>query len=142
MSGYESLAERTHSYCLMCGQDNPIGFHLDFKKNPQGLMKTRVSIPKTFQGYNGVVHGGILASLLDATMTRCLLDSDILAMTGDFKVRYKHPVPVQREVEVRAAMVHKRKPLYEMKAELLLDGKVMAQATARFMDSPDVISFE
>ena len=55
------------STCFACGTENDFGLHLQFKDDTDGCSRD-VSIPPHFQSYKGVVHGGIVATLLDAAM--------------------------------------------------------------------------
>lgn len=128
-----NLAEQTHPECLICGKKNPFGLHLDFREQAAGGVRADVRVPARFQGYREMVHGGIIATLLDSAMVHCLLKSNVPALTGDLNIRYRHPVPVGRPLELSARVTRQRGKIYEMEGSLRMDGKEMAKATARFM---------
>lgn len=88
------------------------------------------------QGYTGMLHGGVIASLLDSAMTNCLFQQGINAVTGDLRIRYRHPTPCNAELFLRARVVSEKRPLFELKAELLIGAQITAHATAKFMETP------
>ena len=52
--------------CFVCGQENSGGLQARFRTNPEaGRAECRLVIPSTFQGWQGMVHGGIISALLD-----------------------------------------------------------------------------
>jgi uncharacterized protein (TIGR00369 family) len=86
-----------------------------------------------YQSYPGIVHGGVVATLLDAAMTNCLLLRGITAVTAELHVRYHRPVRVGDTVQVSAALLRARPPVFTLGAQLVQDGKVSASASAKFM---------
>ena len=56
--------------CFVCGLQNPIGLHLHLYEIEPGLIETTYTAPAHFQGYPGVLHGGIVAALLDEVSGR------------------------------------------------------------------------
>jgi acyl-coenzyme A thioesterase PaaI-like protein len=89
------------------------------------------------QGYPGILHGGVVASLLDAAMTHCLFHKGVKALTAELKIRYKHAIPSGEQVVVQAQLIKCRPPLYHLKARLLLGSRTMACSEARFMRMQD-----
>ena len=85
------------------------------------------------QGYRGILHGGIVSSLLDAAMTHCLFHRGIRALTADLRVRFYHSVPWDEDLVIRAWVKRSRPPLFLTGAELLQDDRVMAEAEGKFM---------
>jgi len=83
-------------------------------------------------GYEGILHGGVVAALLDEVMVQCLLRQGIVAVTVDLQVRYEHPTPVEKPLRVQARFVGKRHALHDTEAQLLDGNKVCAWAKARF----------
>jgi acyl-coenzyme A thioesterase PaaI-like protein len=85
------------------------------------------------QGYEGILHGGVIAALLDAGMTHCLFRRQIKAVTGDLHVRYLHQVNCGEELQVRAWILSGNPPLFLLKSELTAAGRVLAWAEAKFV---------
>jgi len=80
------------------------------------------------------VHGGVIASMLDGTMTNCLFAQGIVAVTGELTVRYCKPVLIGCQLRLRAWIEEQHRPLYVMQAELTQEGCVKAAASAKFME--------
>ena len=53
------------SMCFVCGRDNPIGLHMQFFDDGEGMVMSKVTPADHFEGYPGVLHGGVLATILD-----------------------------------------------------------------------------
>ena len=86
------------------------------------------------QGYQGILHGGVVSSLLDSAMTNYLFHQGIEAVTGDLHVRFVKSVPCDARMELRAWLLKASPPLYRLKGELVIDGQTMAWAEAKFME--------
>ena len=83
--------------CFLCGQQNPVGLKLDFYEDSEAeQVRVEFTIPDEYQGYPGVVHGGIVAAVLDETAGRAVIlrgsDEDLFA-TLRLSVRYRRPTP-------------------------------------------------
>jgi acyl-coenzyme A thioesterase PaaI-like protein len=85
------------------------------------------------QGYDGILHGGVIGALLDAVMTHLLLHRGIPAMTAEMRVRYTRQVPCDGTMFLSARMKQERPPLYRLCAELLAGGVRCASAEASFI---------
>jgi acyl-coenzyme A thioesterase PaaI-like protein len=127
-----------HAGCLLCGVANPWSFGLEFEDDGAGGICTQVCPDKRRQGYDGMLHGGVSAALLDAAMTHCLFHRGVRAVTGDLRVRYPHPVPIGRPLTLRAWIIDAHAPLYRLKAELAEEGRVLAWAQATFCQTRSV----
>jgi uncharacterized protein (TIGR00369 family) len=60
------------------------------------------------QGYDGVVHGGILAALLDDAMANCLWLRGVAAVTAKMVLRYREPVQVGTRLFVYGRLLQER----------------------------------
>ena len=79
------------------------------------------------------MHGGMIATLLDAAMTHCLFHHQIEAMTADLQIRYLEPVSCTGAIDITAHLTGQRKLIYELSAELRVAGRIKARAKAKFM---------
>lgn len=122
-----------HSQCVLCGEKNPQSLKLSFQIGETGSVNARFKPNHRLQGYDGILHGGVISALLDAAMTHCLFHHGIRALTGDLHVRFLHPVPSDSTLEIRAEMESSRPPLYRVKAELFEAGLAMAWAKGKFL---------
>ncbi|MDF7798659.1 PaaI family thioesterase [Pontiellaceae bacterium B1224] len=132
------MPENEHRNCLLCGDRNPSSLRLKFTRRDGGGVGALFKGRPDLQGYDGILHGGIIASLLDSAMTNCLFHEGIRAVTADLRIRYKHLVPVGEQVDVQAVLEESRPPLYRLKASILMNGKTMARGEARFMQTGEV----
>jgi acyl-coenzyme A thioesterase PaaI-like protein len=121
-----------HADCFVCGHHNPRGLHLQFETVEAGCCAT-VAVDNTYQGYSKMVHGGIVASLLDSAMTHCLFAQNIQAVTVDMSVRYNAPVPLQTPITIQATLVGQRHGVFSLCANILKNNQILAQGKARFM---------
>lgn len=85
------------------------------------------------QGYDNIVHGGVIATLLDAAMTHCLFHRGIQAVTGELRIRYLHPVACNVPIVLRARLLCSCPPLYHLQAEVRCGDRRMARAEGKFM---------
>jgi acyl-coenzyme A thioesterase PaaI-like protein len=132
--GFESIsAFNGHRQCLLCGDINPRSLHLSFESSENGCVRMQFQAGPELQGFENILHGGVIASLLDAAMTHCLFHHEVQAVTGDLHIRYVKSIPCRACVEIRACLKHSRPPLYLLRAEIVQDNRVMAWGEAKFM---------
>ncbi len=121
-------------WCFACGSQNPHGLHLaDFCFEGDQYI-CHFTPERHHQGWAGITHGGIVATLLDEIMTRMLWKQGINAATGEITVRYYQPVKTGQLLTVRGHLGYKRGKLIKMEAKLALgDGTVVAAARAKLV---------
>lgn len=114
-----------------------MGLRVQFLRAGAGV-ETRVTPRTEFQGFDGVLQGGIVAGLMDDAMWYAVFaDSAAITMTAELTVRYKAPIPVETELIVSGRVVEKRRHLYSCVATIAgTDGKVLAEATGKFLNAP------
>jgi uncharacterized protein (TIGR00369 family) len=135
VSGEHPFAGRSgngHFNCLMCGARNPWSLGLDFELRQRGEVWSLFQAHEGLQGYDGILHGGVISGLLDAAMTHCLFHHGVHAVTADLRVRFLRPIPYDALLEVTARLVSAEPPVYRAGADIVCDGHVMASARARF----------
>ena len=121
-----------HTTCFACGRENEYGLHLIFKDGPNGC-SCDVAIPPHFQSYEGVVHGGIVATMLDAAMIHSLRGQcGDAPVTCRLEVRYLRAVPPGEKITVNACRKRKRGRIVLADAELLCSGVCYARARGAF----------
>ena len=99
------LNKMVHENCFACGFKNERGLRLNFQKQADGSVRADFIADPKFEGYSGMVHGGIIATILDSAMTHCLLYKGIFAVTGRLSVRYLSPIPIGSIIQLKAQMV-------------------------------------
>lgn len=125
----------------MCGRDNHTGLRAHwFSERSSGEARAEICVGEQFNGYPGVVHGGIVASLLDEAMARSLLVEggfDDLLVTAKLEVVFRRPTPTGVPLAVAGRIVHRSGTRAQASAELrLADGTVTAQAEALLARPP------
>ena len=80
-----------------------------------------------------MVHGGIIATLLDSAMTHCLLQKGVSALTGRLSVRYSSPMPIGSVVQLKAQVLKMAHRIFIMEGQAFVEGKQAARAEAKFM---------
>ena len=88
----ERMRHRSHPRCAVCSEAGPCAMGLQFRLLGDGSVEEAFDCSDRFQGYPGMLHGGVISSLLDGAMTNCLFAHGIVAVTADLKVRFRHPV--------------------------------------------------
>jgi uncharacterized protein (TIGR00369 family) len=129
--------EKEFDMCFVCGQKNPIGLKLNFTREGKEV-KAEFTPGKSHQGWSGVVHGGIISSILDEAMSYAALFAGVNTITAKMQARFKRPVQTGEHLIITAHVTKKTRRLVEAKGELKLkDGTPLAESTATmFILSP------
>lgn len=125
----------SHRNCFACGKYNSGGLGLNFVRQEDGSVSAEYVIDGCYQGYPGIVQGGIIATLLDSAMTNCLFYEGIEAMTAQLSIRYINPIKVERPLTVMAVLRRKHGRLYELSASVKQEESIRATATAKFISA-------
>lgn len=88
--------------CFVCGLENRHGLQLSFYQDDDGQVIAETTVPARFQGYPGVVHGGILASMLDEIAMRAAMvdDHNRFMVTARMALRYRKQVPIEQPLRL------------------------------------------
>lgn len=90
--------------CFICGLENPIGLHLHIYEVEPGVVETTYTAPDHFQGYPGVLHGGIVAAILDEISGRAHMGSDParprFMFTAKLEIKYRQNVPIGKALKI------------------------------------------
>lgn len=117
--------------CFVCGLENPYGLGLTFHELDTGEVISEISLPEHFEGYPGVVHGGIIASMLDEIVGRAAMCGahDHFYLTAKLEVRYRRSVPSKTPLLLRGEVRKERGKMKIAHGELVLpDGTIAAEA--------------
>ncbi|MBN2474715.1 MAG: PaaI family thioesterase [Pirellulales bacterium] len=137
LNASKRVSNAAHPNCVVCGPDNRFGLQLEFTASEDGGVQAAFDCSKTFQGYPGLIHGGVISALLDGAMTNCLFAHGRQGITGELRVRFRHPVVTNRPATVRAWIDQSTPPLHVLQAELVQEESVKAKATGKFMERSD-----
>ncbi|MBT3278532.1 MAG: PaaI family thioesterase [Phycisphaerales bacterium] len=132
----EQTRSNYHARCLVCARPHDNALALEFEVCPDGSVRSGFPCEESFEGYNGLLHGGVISSIVDGAMTNCLFAHGIVAVTADLNVRFRHPVELLVPLEVTAKITLNTGPLYHLEARLTQCGVLKAKAAAKFMKAP------
>jgi acyl-coenzyme A thioesterase PaaI-like protein len=132
-----SMDER-NQWCFACGRLNPIGLKLEFHEDNDKYI-THFTAGPEHQGYDNIVHGGIVSTLLDEITARYLYHKGYNAVTARLEIRYRQPTPVGQRLMISGWITGQRGHLFELAGKIELpDGTVTAEAKATVMIKKDV----
>ncbi len=128
-------------HCFVCGVENKFGLHLTFYQHENGAVVVETIVPEHFQGYPGVVHGGIVASLVDEALGRVHMGHDPdhprFMYTAKLTVNYRRPVPTNRPIKILAQAVKSKRRLATSNAQIIgPDDELLADAEAVLVNVP------
>jgi uncharacterized protein (TIGR00369 family) len=123
--------------CFACGVANPHGLKLEFEQDGEDYF-CEFYTEERYQGYTGVLHGGIAATILDEVMFKHLNTRDMNVVTASMELRYRKPVPTGVTVRCVARQMSERRNIYVMSAVVILpNGDVAVEATGKFVRLKD-----
>ena len=134
------LCSRVHPECIVCGIANTKGLHLKFETVDDGSVKAGFQCTKAFEGYPGILHGGVISTILDGAMGQCMFARGQTAVTVEMTTRFRHPVNTGHEATVHAWIIRSSHPLYLLEAEIIQNGEIKATAKSKFYDQPELIN--
>lgn len=128
--------------CFICGLENPVGLHLHIYETEPGVVETSYIAPEHFQGYPGVLHGGIVAAILDEISGRAHMgpaENPRFMFTGKLEIKYRKNVPIGKPLRIigragklRARMAEAWAGIYDEES-----GELLAEAEALHINVPD-----
>jgi len=130
-------APRPQAVCFACGANHPNGLKLQFHVNGHDSVIADWTPSNAWQGFQGIIHGGIVSTVLDEAMSKAVAAAAKPAFTCHLEVRLRRPVAPGEPLVVRAWVVKKRKRYFQVEAELRDRLKVeRAHAWATFLEVP------
>jgi uncharacterized protein (TIGR00369 family) len=129
----EETRARVHGRCAVCGHVNGHTPRLRFVVAGDGSVQATFEPDREYEGYDGILHGGIIATLLDAAMTNCLFAQGRRGLTAELCVRFRHPVVTGTPLRLWAGVERSSPPLFVLRAEIEQAGQVRATAVGKFM---------
>jgi acyl-coenzyme A thioesterase PaaI-like protein len=134
------LKQPNSRHCFVCGLENPAGLQLKIYQVEPGVIETTFTAPQHFQGYPGVLHGGIAATILDEISGRSLMGDPSqprFMFTGKLEVIYRKNVPIGKPLRIVGRAGKTRGRAAEGWAGIYAeDGTLLAEATTLLFDIP------
>ncbi|MGD2142876.1 MAG: PaaI family thioesterase [Anaerolineae bacterium] len=134
----------TSRMCFVCGRQNPFGLKLQFyEDHVADQVKATVTVPEEYQGYPGVVHGGIVSTILDEVSGRALMlegGDDSLLATLRMTVRFLCPTPTDTPITAVGWVKQMSGVGAKVAGEIRLpDGSVTAECESLLADPPESV---
>lgn len=121
--------------CFGCGDANPQGMRLTFEQDDKGRrIIGRFRVGAEFQGGPGMLHGGIIAVILDEAMGKVCRFSDVRTVTAELNIKYVRPVRVNEEISVEAFEENRKGRNFHVVGEIRgSGGELLARGRGRFV---------
>lgn len=129
--------------CFVCGVENPFGLGLRFYETGPDEVTAEYTTPERYQGFPGIVHGGVVAAVLDEAAGRAVMAADPgrFMYTAKLEVSYRQPTPVGVPLQITGKVSRRRGRLAIATAELRLpDGTLTANAEALLANLPEQLA--
>lgn len=135
------------SHCFACGVHNPIGLKLQFYQTAPDEVTAEYTVPEKYEGYPGIVHGGITATILDEAVGRAYMSADpyetTFMYTAELTIKYKQKIPIGKPIRIVGRQGKRIRWTVESKAFIYSgDGKLLAEAKAILVNLPEKFSAE
>jgi len=120
--------------CFACGQLNVNGMHLDLHAAADRCW-TDLTVGRQFEGWDGIVHGGIVATILDEVMAWALVDHDLWGVTARMSLDFRRPVLVGMPIRAEGWVVSARRRLVDAAGEIrdATTDELLATAQGRYV---------
>ena len=114
--------------CFVCGKENKDGLKLDFiVKNKR--ITANFSFDSRFQGFSGIIHGGIIATILDEAMVKLAFELGFNSVSANLNINLKKPVKPGERVVVTGEIIREFERKLKARAQLRKeDGTLAAEA--------------
>ena len=118
--------------CFACGVDNNIGLKLKFIYNGKGA-EAIFSLSTDYCGYPNIIHGGIVATILDEAMAKIIINTGIEAVTHDMSVVYKKSLNPNKKYRVFGEIIETKRRIIKSKSVIFdMEENIIATAEARY----------
>ncbi len=136
--------QRSSRTCFLCGRQNDVSLKMTWYNDREAQqVKATVTVPEHFNGYPGVVHGGVVAAILDETSGRAVMldgDTDGLMVTLKLEVKYRRPTPTGEPLTAVGWVLRQTESRAKVAGQIRLsDGTVTAECEAVVVRPPQEV---
>lgn len=119
--------------CFACGSENPRGLQITIEQTEHGAA-ARIIPSSWTQGYQGLVHGGIICTLLDEIAVWAAHAVGHYAATAEINVRFKQSMPIEKTYLLKGRIVSIKHKLALAESEITDEtGQLIAQALVKLI---------
>ncbi|NTW58048.1 MAG: PaaI family thioesterase [Nitrospirae bacterium] len=125
---------RDNQRCYVCGKDNPSGLQASFEidKNARTIIG-RFTPRQEHEGWQNIVHGGVVAALLDEAMVKLAAHLGIPAVSAEITVKFRAPASAGEELAITGRIVKEASRLVEAEAIVSKGLIVVAEAKGKLL---------
>ena len=132
------MVHSAQNSCFGCGLANPAGLQMEFLVAEDGSVVCLAAVPDRFNGHPGYLHGGIIATLLDESMSKSVRAQGLTAMTRQLEVDYLRPVPSGEPIRMEGRLVRSDGRKHWAEARILnARGTPLAEGKGLFIEIRD-----
>ena len=123
-----------NDYCFVCGKKNHRGLQLRFSyKKESNQVDAEICFPDHFQGWAGIVHGGLISTALDEIMVKATEAKGLVCVTAEIIIEFKKPATTNTRYFLSGKIVEIRHKLAFTESHLIdKDKNIIAKARAKF----------
>ncbi len=137
----EKKPQPNSKMCFICGLENPVGLRLRIYETEPGMVEACYTAPEHFQSYPGVLHGGIVATLIDEVSGRSLMgtaEQTRFMFTARIEVKYRKNVPIGKSLRIVGKALKDRGHSAEAWAGIYDagSGELLAEGTTLLVNIP------
>jgi acyl-coenzyme A thioesterase PaaI-like protein len=120
--------------CFACGTLNAGGLGLALHVEP-GRSWTELALDRRFEGWEGMIHGGILCTILDEVMAWALVGEDNWGVTARMSVEFRRPIEVGTPIRAEGWITRSRRRIVDTAARIVdpVTGSELATATGVYV---------
>ncbi len=123
-------------YCFACGRRNPIGLRMRVTYlDQEPTAESRLTLAPEYVGWQDIIHGGILATLLDEIMTHAIWHFAGPVVTLGLDIQFRQPLAPGQDILARGRLVETKGRRLKAQGEIirLTDNRLIANAQGRFL---------
>lgn len=104
-----------------------------------GRCWTELELPRRFEGWEGIAHGGIIATILDEVMAWALVEHDLWGLTARMSLEFRRPLPVDVPIRAEGWMTRGRRRVVHAAGEIVdvRDSIVLARSEATYVGATE-----
>jgi len=126
---------RDERVCFVCGEKNPAGLKLRIRLDAErGESAADVAFPEHFQGWANIVHGGLVATVLDEALIYAAWSKGLKCVTSEMTVRYLRPAPAGVTYRLKGRFLEDKGRVVLAESVLVDDaGRAVARAKGKLL---------
>ncbi|HPU46466.1 MAG TPA: PaaI family thioesterase [Bacteroidales bacterium] len=127
----ESLNQQD-DFCFGCSDRNPVGLHLEFYDYGD-YVESEWKANKNYEGWHGVLHGGIVATLLDEVGSWVIVSKICRAgMTVELNVRYHKKISTNEKIYIQGKLIEYKKNIAFIESKIIQNGEIKASGMSKY----------